>query len=157
MLRKILKSKKPAIFQAGRQGMEIDFSEKDEKNKGERSAQFYLRCTPEQKDFFQKVIAGSGRNGAELFSEAIENMQVKESDDPNLIKELAEADRLLDRLGKLIRSEIYLVAEAKRQTQSEHEQFLKEKIELTEGSPEARANLLQRLQTMEQAQNFPEQ
>ena len=97
-----------------------------------RSTAWLIRCSQEQKDFFQKVSAESGKNAADFILSSIENYKIKSnlSENSAIQKDLQESEYLIERLTSLIRSKILVLSEKEIQFQSDLELHNNEKRNL---------------------------
>lgn len=90
-----------------------------------RSTAWLIRCSPEQKDFFQRSAAESGKNAADFVISALENYKIKVNLNENskIQKELQESEHLIERLTSLIRSKILILSEKEIQLQTSIEEL----------------------------------
>ncbi|MES2613830.1 MAG: hypothetical protein V4591_00270 [Bdellovibrionota bacterium] len=101
--------------------MEIEATNEMAINEKTRSTAWLVRCSPDQKDFFQKLAAESGKNAADFISAALESYKIKSNFTENLEiqKELTESEYLIERLTSLIRSKILLLCEKELQLEKD--------------------------------------
>jgi hypothetical protein len=101
----------------------------DGEDKKSKSTSWLVRCSSEQKDFFQRLAAESGKNAGDFLHDAMENFVLKSTlqESPQLQKEMSEAEFLIERLSSLVRSKIYLLCEKERQMKEEQEKILQER------------------------------
>lgn len=87
-----------------------------------------IRCTTEQKRFFQKFVESTGMNAADAVMKSFEAFRIQIEDDNNESKQiLLEADSLVSRLQKMIRSQLVTAIEKQKQCDEERKELSKEK------------------------------
>jgi hypothetical protein len=87
-----------------------------------------IRCTAEQKRFFQKFVESTGLNASEAVLKAFESFQIQSEDENNESKKiLLEADILVSRLQTMIRSQLVTALEKQKQCDEERNLLEKEK------------------------------
>ncbi len=86
-----------------------------------------IRCSPEQKRFFQKFVEATGLNAQEAIARAFEAFKIQSSDDSQSKKVLFEFDSMIERLQSMMRSQIIVALEKQKQCDEEKTQLESEK------------------------------
>ncbi len=82
---------------------------------GKTITSYLVRCTIEQKEFLQKIIAESGQAAAQFLTQAASYAVEKNSGNAFLDENIAEVDILINRLSRLVKSKFHTAIEKEKQ------------------------------------------
>lgn len=86
-----------------------------------------IRCSPEQKQFFQQFVAQSGMSAQEIIARSFESFRIQIAEDSPSKKVLLEFDSLIGRLQTMMRSQILVALEQQRQCEDDQKSLQDEK------------------------------
>lgn len=86
-----------------------------------------IRCSPEQKQFFQQFVAQSGMSAQEIITRSFEAFRIQIAEDSPSKKVLLEFDSLIGRLQTMMRSQILAALELQRQCDEDQKSLQEEK------------------------------
>lgn len=110
-----------------------------------------IRCSPEQKQFFQQFVAQSGMSAQEVIARSFEAFRIQIADDSPSKKVLLEFDSLIGRLQTMMRSQILAALEQQRQCDDEQKCLQVEKQKYQEYYEEVLAKLESEFELKKQA------